>query len=132
MSTTDSKEIDAIIKNAEGWKGKKMSELRAAIKKADPEIIEEVKWRKPSAPEGVPTWSKGGIICVGNILKNSVRITFAKGGQFKDEKLRKYFNASLNGNFMRGIDYFENDKIDEAAIKDLVKAAVKYNLEEKK
>ena len=132
MPTTASKEIDEIIKNAEGWKGKKLSEIRAAIKKADPEIIEEVKWKKPSAPEGVPVWGHEGIICVGNILKNSVRITFAKGGQFKDEKLKKMFNASLKGNFMRGIDYFEKDKIDETAIKDLVKAAIKYNEEKKK
>ena len=87
---------------------------------------------KPSAPEGVPVWSHDGIICVGNILKNSVRLTFAKGGQFKDEKLKKNFNAALNGNFMRAIDFKEDDEIDESVVKKLVKAAVEYNLEHKK
>lgn len=118
--------------STEDWKEKKLSELRSIIMKADPEIVEEVKWRKPSNPEGSPVWGHDGIVCVGNILKNSVRITFANGGQFKDEKLKKLFNAALNGNFMRGIDYFESDKVDEGALRGLVKAAVKYNLEKKK
>jgi hypothetical protein len=84
-----------------------------------------VKWRKPSNPAGVPVWSHDGIICLGNILKNSVRLTFLKGAQLKDPK--KLFNASLEGNALRGIDFFEGDVVDEVALKALILEAVRLN-----
>ena len=86
-------QIDAIIKEPGDWRGKKLSQLRALIKKADPAVVEEVKWKKPSNPMGVPVWSHDGIICIGNILKNAVRLTFPKGAQVKDPK--KLFNTRL-------------------------------------
>ena len=81
-----SQEIDAIIKNHDDWRGEKLSLVRALIKKADPGLVEEVKWKKPSNPMGVPVWSHDGIICIGEALKNAVRLTFPKGAQMKDPK----------------------------------------------
>src|ERR1041385_2379619 len=89
-----SQEIDAIIKNTVDWRGKKLSQLRTVIQKADPAIVEEVKWKKPSRPEGVAVWSQAGNICVADILKNAVRLTFPKGAQVKDPQ--KLFNARLD------------------------------------
>ncbi len=86
-----SQQIDAIIKAPGDWRGKKLSQLRAAIKKADPALVEEVKWKKPSRPEGCPVWSHDGILCVADTLKNAVRLTFPKGAQMKDPK--KLFNT---------------------------------------
>src|SRR6266853_162745 len=89
-----SQQIDVIIKEAGDWRGKKLSELRALIKKADPTVVEEVKWKKPSNPMGVPVWSHDGIICVGEALKNAVRLTFPKGAQIRDPK--GLFNTGLD------------------------------------
>jgi hypothetical protein len=120
-----SQEIDAIIKASSDWRGQKLSELRAVIRQADPDIIEEVKWKKPSKPEGVPVWSHGGNLCIADTLKNAVRLTFPKGAQMKD--LAKLFNTRLDSNTVRAIDFREGDAIDEAALKALILDAVRVN-----
>lgn len=127
---TPSQEIDAIIKEAVGWKGNKLSQLRAVIKKADPAVVEEVKWKKPSKPEGVAVWSHDGILCVADILKNAVRFTFPKGAQIKDAK--KLFNTRLDSNTVRAIDFYEDDSINEAALRKLILDAVKLNTQAKR
>jgi hypothetical protein len=106
-----SEEIDTIIENHDDWRGEKLSRLRALIKKADPAVVEEVKWKKPSNPMGVPVWSHDGIICIGEALKNAVRLTFPKGAQVKDPK--ELFNTRLESNAVRAIDIHENDSINE-------------------
>jgi hypothetical protein len=121
-----SQQIDAIIKEPGDWRGKKLSQLRALIKKADPAVVEEVKWKKPSKPMGVPVWSHDGIICIGDTLKNAVRLTFPKGAQMKDPK--KLFNTRLESKTFRAIDFHEGDELDQAALKELIRAAVAYNL----
>jgi hypothetical protein len=123
---TASQQIDHIIKIAGNWRGKKLSQLRAVIKKADPAIVEDVKWKKPSRPEGVPVWSHGGNICVADTLKNAVRLTFPKGAQMKDPK--KLFNTRLDSKTVRAIDFFEDAAVDEAALKALILEAVKLNV----
>ncbi|WP_244512437.1 DUF1801 domain-containing protein [Filomicrobium insigne] len=99
--------------------------VRSVIKKADPEIVEEVKWRKPSNPNGVPVWEHSGIICTGETYKDKVKLTFAKGASLDDPS--GLFNASLEGNARRAIDLQEGDKIDEKALKALIRAAVTLN-----
>src|SRR5579864_8069846 len=113
-----SQEIDAIIKNQDDWRGEKLSLLRALIKKADPALVEEVKWKKPSNPMGVPVWSDDGIICIGEALKSAVRLTFPKGAQIKDPK--KLFNTRLDSKTVRAIDFREGDTVDEAALRALI------------
>jgi hypothetical protein len=120
-----SQQIDAIIKKPGDWRGRKLSQLRALIKKADPALVEEVKWKKPSRPEGVPVWSHDGMICVADTLKNAVRLTFPKGARMKDPK--KLFNTRLDSNTVRAIDFFEGDTVDEAALKALILEAVRLN-----
>src|SRR5499426_1724607 len=120
-----SQQIDAIIKQPGNWRGKKLSELRAVIKKADPAVVEEVKWKKPSNPMGVPVWSHDGIICLGDTLKNAVRLTFPKGAQMKDPK--KLFNTRLESNTVRAIDFHKDDTVDETALKALILDAVGLN-----
>jgi len=120
-----SQQIDDIIKDAANWQGEKLAQLRAIIKEADPEAVEEVKWKKPSKPEGVPVWSHDGIVCVGEMLKNAVRLTFPKGAQAKDPT--KLFNARLDGNTNRAIDFYEGSAIDKAALKELILEAVNLN-----
>jgi hypothetical protein len=117
--------FDARIKELGDWRGKKLSQIRALIKQANPNVVEEVKWRKPSNPAGVPVWSHNGIICTGETYKNHVRLTFAKGASLKDPK--GIFNASLEGNAVRAIIIHEGDEIDEKAFKALVRAAVSLN-----
>ena len=121
-----SQQIDAIIKEPGDWRGKKLSQLRAVINRADPAVVEEVKWKKPSKPSGVPVWSHAGIICVADTLKNAVRLTFPKGAQVKDPK--KLFNTRLDSNTVRAIDFFEGEKVDEAALKALILEAVRLNI----
>lgn len=113
-----SQQIDDIIKMSGDWRGEKLAQLRALIKEADPGVVEEVKWKKPSRPEGVPVWSHGGIVCVADTLKNAVRLTFPKGAQLKDPK--RLFNARLDSNSVRAIDFREGSAIDEAALKALI------------
>ncbi|MFZ1042136.1 MAG: DUF1801 domain-containing protein [Anaerolineales bacterium] len=121
-----SQQIDAIIKEPGDWRGKKLSQLRAVINRADPAVVEEVKWKKPSKPSGVPVWSHAGIICVADTLKNAVRLTFPKGAQVKDPK--KLFNTRLDSNTVRAIDFFEGEKVDETALKALILEAVRLNI----
>jgi hypothetical protein len=118
-----SQEIDAIIKKTDDWRGKKLLQLRMIINHADPGLTEEVKWKKPSKPEGVPVWSHGGILCVADTLKNAVRLTFPKGAQIMDPK--KHFNTRLDSKTVRAVDFFEKDAIEEAALKALILEAVR-------
>ena len=120
-----SQEIDAIIKESGDWRGKKLLQLRALIKKAHPAVVEEVKWKKPSKPSGVPVWSHEGIICVADMLKNAVRLTFPKGAQVKDPK--KLFNTRLDSKAVRAIDFFEDDVVNESALKAIILDAVRLN-----
>jgi hypothetical protein len=120
-----SQQINAIIKKSDDWRGKKLSQFRILITKTDADIIEEVKWKKPSNPMGVPVWSHDGIICIGEALKNAVRLTFPKGAQVKDPK--KLFNTRLDSKTVRAIDFHEGDIADEAALKALILEAVKQN-----
>ena len=111
--------IDARIKELGDWRGEMLSRLRSLVKEADPEVVEEWKWR------GVPVWSHDGLICTGETYKNVVKMTFAKGAALKDPS--RLFNSSLDGNTRRAIDFHEGEKIDEGALKNLVRAAVDYN-----
>ena len=118
--------IDARIKELDDWRGKTLSHIRALIKQAEPEVVEEVKWRKPSnAMLGVPVWSHDGIICTGETYKSVVKLTFAKGASLKDPS--GLFNSSLEGNTRRAIDIHEDDEIDEDAFKSLIRAAAALN-----
>ena len=122
-STTQ--QIDAIIKNQADWRGRKLSKLRTAIKKSDPAVVEEVKWKMPSKPMGVPVWSHDGIVCIADILKNAVRLTFPKGALMKDT--HRLFNTRLDSKTVRAIDFYEDSDVDEAAIKAIILEAVKLN-----
>ena len=122
---SESEQIDARIKALGDWRGRTLSQLRALIKKADTQVVEEVKWKKPSNPMGVPVWSHDGIVCIGEPLKNAVRLTFPKGAQTRDSK--KLFNARLDSNSVRAIDFHEGVRIDEAAVKALFLEAVRVN-----
>lgn len=117
---SSSEQIDAIIGKLVDWRGERLSQLRALIKQADPDAIEEVKWKKPSNPEGIPVWSHDGIICTGETYKNHLRLTFTKGASLKDSK--GLFNT------YRAIVIHEGDKIDEDAFRDIIRAAVALNL----
>jgi len=118
--------IDEKIKELGDWRGKMLAKVREIIHKADPEIVEEGKWVKPKSP-GTPVWSRGGIVCTGETYKSVVKMTFAKGAALEDPS--GLFNSSLDGNVRRAIDIHEGDKIDEAALKDLIRAAVALNLD---
>lgn len=118
--------IDAKIGELGDWRGKTLAKVREIIVKADPEIVEEWKWAKATSP-GVPVWSRGGIICTGETYKNAVKLTFAKGASLDDPA--GLFNSSLDGNVRRAIDIHEGEKINEAALKALIRAAVALNLE---
>ena len=117
--------IDARVEELGDWRGEMLSRLRSLIKQADPEVVEEMKWRKPSNPAGVPVWSHDGIICTGETYKDHVRLTFAKGASLKDPK--GLFNASLEGNALRAMVIHEGDKINDKAFKALIRAAASLN-----
>jgi len=118
--------IDARIKELGDWRGETLARVRVLIKQADPDVVEEVKWRKPSnSMLGVPVWEHAGIICTGETYKAAVKLTFAKGASLKDPC--GLFNSSLEGNTRRAIDFHEGDKIDEKALKALIRAAVALN-----
>jgi hypothetical protein len=123
--TSASQQIDAKIMQLGDWRGRRLSQLRAVIKKADAGIVEEVKWKKPSNPTGVPVWSHDGIVCIGEALKNAVRLTFPKGALIKDSK--NLFNARLEGNSVRAIDFPENATVDEPALIALIQEAARLN-----
>src|ERR1700741_2241345 len=116
--------IDDKIKELRDWRGKMLAKVRGIIHAADPEIVEEWKWAKPTNP-GTPVFSHGGIVCTGETHKNVVKMTFAKGAALKDPS--GLFNSSLDGNTRRAIDFHENDKIDGTALKALIRAAVALN-----
>ena len=120
--------IDEKIKELGDWRGKTLAKVREIIRKADPAIVEEWKWAKLTSP-GTPVWSHGGIVCTGETFKNVVKMTFAKGAALKDPS--GLFNSSLEGNVRRAIDIHEGDKVDETALKDLIRAAVALNLKGK-
>jgi hypothetical protein len=117
--------IDAKIKALGDWRGEMLAQLRKLIKEADPEVVEEVKWRKPSNPLGVPVWEHAGMICTGETYKSAVKLTFARGAALADPS--RLFNSSLEGNVRRAIDFHEGDKIDAKALKALIRAAVALN-----
>ncbi len=117
--------IDDMVKATDDWRGKTLSHLRDVIQRADPAVVEEVKWRKPSNPGGVPVWSHDGIVCIGNTLKNAVRLTFPEGAEIKDPK--KLFNTRLDSKTVRAIDVHEGDAVDEGALRALIRAAVALN-----
>src|SRR5882724_7598415 len=120
--------IDQKIKELGDWRGKTLAKVRDIIHEADPEIVEEWKWVKATSP-GTPVFSHGGIVCTGETYKNVVKMTFAKGAALKDPS--GLFNSSLEGNVRRAIDIHKGDKVDEAALKDLIRAAVALNLKGK-
>jgi hypothetical protein len=120
-----SKPIDARIEDLGDWRVEMLARLRVLIMEADTEMTQERKWRKPSNPAGVPTWSHNGLICTGETYKNAVKMTFAKGASLKDPS--GLFNSSLEGNTRRAIDFHEGDKLDEEALKALIRAAVALN-----
>ncbi|MEP7131095.1 MAG: DUF1801 domain-containing protein [Sphingomicrobium sp.] len=122
----DSQLIDAKIAALGDWRGVTLGRIREIIKEADPEDVEEVKWRKPSNPSGVPTWSHAGLICTGETYKDKVKLTFARGASLDDPA--GLFNASLDGGTRRAIDLREGDTIDEDALKALFRAAVALNV----
>ncbi len=117
--------IDARIKEIGGWRGEMLAKMRKLIREADPEVVETVKWRKPSNPAGVPVWEHDGIICTGETYKDKVKLTFDKGASVADPK--GLFNSSLEGKQRRAIDIYEGDAVDGEALKALVRAAVKVN-----
>jgi hypothetical protein len=119
ISQSPSRLIDARIEELDDWRGKMLSRIRTLVKEADPQVVEEWKWR------GVPVWSHNGLICTGETYKNVVKMTFAQGAALKDPS--GLFNASLEGNTRRAIDFYEGQKIDEKALKSLVRSAVALN-----
>ena len=121
--------IDARIEQLDDWRGETLEEVRRLIKEADPEIVEEWKWRKPSNP-GTPVWSHSGGICTGEIYKNKVKLTFFRGAALKDPS--GLFNSSLEGKVRRAIDIYEGEEINETALKALIQEAVALNLEREK
>ena len=120
-----SQQIGVIVRRTAGWRGQRLRQLRALIRAADPGVIEEVKWKKPSRPEGVPVWSHDGIVCIGETLKNAVRLTFPKGAQLKDPK--GLFNTRLDSKSVRAIDFHESDAINASALKALIREGTRLN-----
>ncbi|QIK78601.1 DUF1801 domain-containing protein [Sphingomonas piscis] len=120
-----SAEIDAIIAKLSDWRGAALQRLRHLIRDADPAITEEIKWRKPSNPDGVPTWSRDGIICTGEAYKDKVKLTFAAGASLPDPA--GVFNASLDAGTRRALDIREGDQVDAEAFSAIVRAAVAFN-----
>jgi hypothetical protein len=118
--------IDDLIAKTPDWRGATLAKLRGIIHEADPEIIEEVKWRRPSNPMGAPVWEHNGIVCVGNILKERVRLTFNAGAMLPDPQ--KLFNARLDSKTARAIDFYEGDDLRQGALTDLIRAGVELNL----
>jgi hypothetical protein len=122
---TPSQVIDAMFADLGDWRGATLSKLRSLIKQADPDIVEELKWKKPMNPTGVPVWSDDGMICTGEIYKDHVKLTFAKGAALEDP--HGLFNASLDGGVRRAIDVHQGDKVHDGAFKSLVREAVALN-----
>jgi hypothetical protein len=121
-----SQQIDAIIENQRDWRGGKLAELRRVINAADPDLVEEVKWKMPSKPSGVAVWSHAGNLCLADILKNAVRLTFPKGAQMHDP--HQLFNARLDSKGVRAVDFHQDEPVDEAGLKALILEAVRLNV----
>ncbi|NUT01553.1 MAG: DUF1801 domain-containing protein [Sphingomonas sp.] len=117
--------IDQKIAGLGDWRGEMLCRIRTIIRQADPDVVEEVKWRKPSNPSGVPVWSHDGILCTGETYKNAVKLTFANGASLADPS--GLFNSSLEGSTRRAIDLNEGDTIDEASLQGLIREAVAFN-----
>ena len=127
---TAAAQIDARIAELNDWRGEAISHVRALIQAADPDVMETIKWAKPSnSISGVPVWEHAGIICTGEHYKDKVKFTFAKGASIPDPS--KIFNSSLDGNARRALDLFQGDRVDEAAFIELIRQAVRLNLEKK-
>jgi len=126
---SDSAEIDAKLATMGDWRGTALARVRRLIREADPDVVEELKWRKPSNPGGVPTWSHAGIVCTGETYKDKVKLTFAQGAALDDPS--GLFNASLDAGTRRAIDIREGDEIDGAAFRALIREAVAVNLAKK-
>lgn len=124
-TASPAEQIDAKIRSLSDWRGEALARMRRLIKEADPDVVETIKWRKPSNPAGVPVWEHDGIICTGDAFKGYVKLTFGKGALLPDPF--KVFNASLDGNAMRAINIYENDQVNEQAFKQLFLAAVALN-----
>ena len=117
--------IDDKLRSMGDWRGAMLARLRRLIHEADPEVVETVKWRKPSNPNGVPVWEHAGIVCTGETYKDKVKLTFAYGASLDDPK--RLFNSSLDGGTRRAIDFREDDSVDEDAFKALIRAAIARN-----
>ena len=117
--------IDATVADADDWRGHRLAQLRKWIHEAVPDVVEEVKWRKPSNPNGVPTWNHNGIICTGEIYKDKVKLTFARGASLPDPD--GLFNSTLDGEVRRAIDVHEDEELDEEGFKDLIRSAAEQN-----
>jgi hypothetical protein len=122
---TDSALIDDKLRSMGDWRGAMLAKLRRLIREADPEVVETVKWRKPSNPSGVPVWEHGGMLCTGETYKDKVKLTFAKGASLDDPE--RLFNASLDAGTRRAIDLREGDEVDESAFNALIREAVAAN-----
>ena len=122
MAATD---VDARLAQLTDWRGRTLARIRALIRQAEPKVVEELKWRKPSNPDGVPAWSHGGLICTGETYRDKVKLTFAKGARLPDPT--GLFNAGLAGGTRRAIDIREGEEIDEGAFKALIREAVALN-----
>lgn len=120
-----SEAIDEMLAGLGGWRGEKLSRVRELIKRGAPDAVEELKWKKPTNPDGVPVWSDSGMVCTGEVYKNHVKVTFARGAALDDPG--GLFNASLDGNARRAVDIHEGDHLDEDAFVALVRAAVQLN-----
>jgi len=127
MAESAGERIDNTIASLDDWRGETLHRMRTLIKQADPRIVEEVKWVKPTNPNGVPTWSLDGIICTGEVYKDKVKLTFAQGASLDDPA--GLFNASLDGNTRRAIDIREGEQVDEGAFTELVRTAAACNAE---
>lgn len=123
--TVASQEIDAIIRATNDWRSETLSRLRAIVLSANPAMVEEVKWKKPSKPEGVSVWSLDGIVCIGEMLKSAVRLTFPKGAQLEDPK--GLFNTRLDSNTVRAIDFTEGTRVPVVPLRALVRDAARLN-----
>ena len=123
LTATDA--VDQRLAELGDWRGATLARMRRLIREADPDVVEDVKWRKPSNPGGVPTWSHGGILCTGETYKDKVKLTFARGAALDDPE--RLFNSSLDGNTRRAIDIREGEEVDATAFKALIRAAVALN-----
>ena len=129
MGMTPSEEIDAKIASLNDWRGASLARMRRLIREADPDVVEQVQWRKPSNPSGVPTWSHAGLICTGEVYKDKVKLTFARGAALEDPK--GLFNTGFGGGTRRAIDLHEGEEVDAPVFKALIGEAIAANLARK-